>query len=310
MMETTSSQTRRRVVLIIVLGLALYAVLPQITGFQDSLKAVKGADTLDLVISFMAVAASYLFAGLTYWLLASKRLKYYRTVLLEIAATFINRLLPAGIGGMGVNYVYLRKNKHSLGAAASIVAINNLLGFIGHMILFWGIYMILNPKLPERLHFQALQIAGLMLVVLIVSTWVLLGTSLGKRFQKQIGQVRKQLAFYRQNKRRLPLGLLSSMGLTFCVALAFYFCVTAFNLNIDFPTCFLIFTAGFAVGNATPTPGGLGGVEAGLALGLMAYDVPKVEALAVVLVFRVISFWLPTAIGALAFLNAQQKQVV
>lgn len=306
----TSNQTKTRVILLIVFALALYAVLPQIAGFQDSLAVVKSADLSWLLFSLFAIAVSYLFAGLTYYLLASPKVSYAKTVLLEIAATFINRLLPAGIGGMGVNYVYLRHNKHSQGAAASVVAINNILGFVGHAILFILVYLILNPRLPSGVQTHNYQFALVGAGLLIVGTWALLTTSSGKRFQKQVLQIKKQIGYYRKNPLQVPLALLSSMGLTICVALALYFCSEAFGLGLSFSTIFLIFSAGFAVGNATPTPGGLGGIEAGLAVGMVAYSVPRVDAIAAVLVFRLISFWIPTAVGAIAFIYVQQRKIL
>ena len=57
----------------------------------------------------------------------------------------------------------------------------------------------------------------------------------------------------------------------------------------------------------TPTPGGLGGVEAGLVAGLVAYRVASADALAAVLVYRLVSYWLMLAIGAAAFVIAERR---
>jgi uncharacterized protein (TIRG00374 family) len=303
-------QTRKQLLVLIVLIVGLYVIVPQLTGLDASLDAVKSANPLYLGLSLLAVITSYLFAGLTYYLLSGKKLLYFRTVILEVAATFINRLLPAGIGGMGVNYAYLRKNKHSQGSAASIVAVNNLLGFAGHTLLLGLIYVLFMPALPAGAHFHGVKIGLAVSGFLVIAVLVLLNTGLGKRFQKQLQQVRKQLYYYRRHPKTLLAALFSSMGLTTCFALAFFVCLAAFGIRLDFAVAFLVFSAGFAVGNAVPTPGGLGGIEAGLAVGLIAYDVGKVEALAAVLVFRLISFWIPTVLGALAFLYVQQRKIL
>src|SRR5437588_12961005 len=48
---------------------------------------------------------------------------------------FANRLLPAGTGAIGVNGLYLRRQRHSLVQAGTVIGANNLIGFIGNMIL-------------------------------------------------------------------------------------------------------------------------------------------------------------------------------
>src|SRR5690606_27705882 len=62
--------------------------------------------------------------------------------------------------------------------------------------------------------------------------------------------------------------------------------------------------AGFAVsspaGGLPGTPGGLGVTEVGLALILAAYGVPGTRTAVPIIVFRVISYWVPAALGFLA----------
>jgi len=55
-----------------------------------------------------------------------------------------------------------------------------------------------------------------------------------------------------------------------------------------------------AVGSLAPTPGGLGAVEGLLITMLVSFDVPSPEAVAVVLVYRLINFWLPSRSGSAA----------
>jgi uncharacterized membrane protein YbhN (UPF0104 family) len=55
------------------------------------------------------------------------------------------------------------------------------------------------------------------------------------------------------------------------------------------------------LGGLLPLPGGLGGIDAGLFGTLVAYGAPTATTAAAVLVYRVILFWLPLAIGAIAF---------
>ena len=72
----------------------------------------------------------------------------------------------------------------------------------------------------------------------------------------------------------------------------------------------VVFLAGNAVGSATPTPGGLGGVEAVLAAGLTAIGIPAHQAIPAVLLFRVATFWLPIPVGWISYEVLQRRGVL
>lgn len=67
---------------------------------------------------------------------------------------------------------------------------------------------------------------------------------------------------------------------------------------------------GSALASAAPTPGNLGAVEAALVAGLTAIRVPPEQAVAAVLSFRLLTFWLPIVPGAATFRYIQHRQVV
>jgi uncharacterized protein (TIRG00374 family) len=82
----------------------------------------------------------------------------------------------------------------------------------------------------------------------------------------------------------------------------------ALGIHLSFVPTLLILTFGVGAGAATPTPGGLGGFEAGLVGGFVAYDVNASAALAIALLYRLISYWLTLLIGAGAFIFCQRQK--
>ena len=62
-----------------------------------------------------------------------------------------------------------------------------------------------------------------------------------------------------------------------------------------------VYLAGAAVASISPTPGGLGAMEAALVAGLTAVGAPTGPAVAGVLAFRLLTFWLPILPGWLAY---------
>jgi uncharacterized protein (TIRG00374 family) len=60
------------------------------------------------------------------------------------------------------------------------------------------------------------------------------------------------------------------------------------------------------LGGLLPLPGGLGGIDGGLIGTLIVYGTPAATTAAAVLVYRVILFWLPLLVGAVAFISLRR----
>jgi uncharacterized protein (TIRG00374 family) len=60
------------------------------------------------------------------------------------------------------------------------------------------------------------------------------------------------------------------------------------------------------LGGLLPLPGGLGGIDGGLIGTLIVYGTPAAATAAAVLVYRVILFWLPLLVGAVAFVSLRK----
>lgn len=298
--------TRRRWLLALVLLVALYGLLPQIGSFHDSLRLLPQARPSQLLLALLATGLTYFAAAGNYCWLAPRRLPYARTLLVQPACMFINRLLPAGIGGIGANYVYLRKNRHTRAQAGSVVAANNLLGMIAHVLLLIVLLALFHDRLPALHLSGGYGWVGKVLVVIIVIT--LIAASRWRRRLERAGRgILRQLFTYRQRPGRLGGALLTSMALTLCNVISFWYCAQALHARLGIVAALLVFTLGVALGTAIPTPGGLGGVEAGLVAGLVAYHLPASTALATVLLYRLMSFWLALIVGGALFLAVRRR---
>lgn len=76
--------------------------------------------------------------------------------------------------------------------------------------------------------------------------------------------------------------------------------VAAVGESMFWPLSVAVLSIGALLGAAVPTPGGLGGVEAGILGGLIACGVPAAPALAATLLYRVMTYWLPIVPGIAA----------
>jgi uncharacterized membrane protein YbhN (UPF0104 family) len=287
--------------------LILYVLLPQFGSFRSSLGLLKHADFNTIVFAAVFGFSTYLAAAATYCLLAFQPLRYVRTIAIELAGMFLNRLVPAGLGSIGVNYRYLRKNRHLAVEASSVVAVNNTLGFVGHMLLLLG--LLLTSQLPNTaISLPHATSSETFLVAAVLTLGLFLAViHFQSALRKPIKEFMHQVALYRRRPLALVLALFSSITLTLCNVLALLLCVHAFGLDMSFLTALIVFTAGIVLGTVTPTPGGLGGIEAGLLAGLLAYHVGSAQGLAIVLTYRLITYWLAILAGAAMFVYVQRR---
>ncbi|MBK5265936.1 MAG: flippase-like domain-containing protein [Acidimicrobiia bacterium] len=70
----------------------------------------------------------------------------------------------------------------------------------------------------------------------------------------------------------------------------------------------MVYMVSATVASISPTPGGLGAMEAALVAGITRLGVPAGEAVAAVLSFRVATFWLPLPVGAWLLRLARRRE--
>jgi uncharacterized protein (TIRG00374 family) len=303
------AQGYKRFVYLVICVVAIYIVVPQLSMFRQSFGLI-GHARLDYVALALGLnLASYPLAALTYYLLAIKPIHFQPTVLVQVASMFTNRLLPAGLGGMGANFVYLRRTGHKASQAVSVVGLNNVLGLVGHLMLLSGLLLLVpddRRRVPDQHITTTVLLAGTAVTVGLV-VGLLLMTKLRHRLASGGLAVIRNLQNYRRRPGRLVAAVGSSMTLTICNLVCLWCCALAVDVHISVIALLVVFTFGIALGSATPSPGGIGGVEAGLVTGLIAYGVPASQALAAVLIFRLINYWFSLLLGAGAFVAAQRR---
>lgn len=297
------SQPQKHIALVVLIGLSLYILLPRLGGFQAALAILAQADGLLVGFSLLFITTTFFTAAYTYQVLAAKRLHYLRTVLVAVANMFTNRLLPAGTGSIATFYLYLRRQRLTYSQAASLIAVNNFAGTFGHLLLLAALFIFM-PSTISRFDVPRVPISYLLAVlslVIIFSTILASKRSWYQRFKSVFKRVASNIATYRTRPVRLGLALLSSIWLTVLNAAALWCCLLAVDITLGFAVALVVFSVGMLVGTATPTPGGLGGAEAGLLAGLVGYGIAADQALAAVLLYRLVSYWLPLLAGIASY---------
>lgn len=300
----------RSLALLVVVLLAFYVVLPQVSYFDKSFSAVWHANRAWLGLAAVFAIGTYAMASLVYLALAIKKIKYTPTLIVQFAGMFVNRLLPAGLGAMSVSFAYLLRQRHNKAQAASVVLLNNSLGVVGHIMLLSTALLINRETIqPSKLHLgRGIYFTALFIAVFI--TAILWFKKLRNFAKRQIKEARKALSYYKSRSWKLLLGVLFSIGITVCYAGCLLACIHAVGLSLSFTKVLIVLTAGIAGGTAVPTPGGLGAIEAALVGALVAYGFSSSDAFAAALTYRMFTFWIPLFFGGFAFVTAKTRRLI
>jgi hypothetical protein len=114
---------------------------------------------------------------------------------------------------------------------------------------------------------------------------------------QQVDQAINRLLALRIGVRRsvevMGFSLVNWLGGVGCLAAA----ILAVGAPVPWSSLLLIYVIGAAAGSLNLTPGGLGVVEGALATTLVATGIHSTQALGLVLIFRLVSFWLVALVG-------------
>ncbi|HZU73985.1 MAG TPA: lysylphosphatidylglycerol synthase domain-containing protein [Acidimicrobiales bacterium] len=293
-------------------GGAVYLLLPQIGTVPRLLDAVRHADYWWLVAAFVAGAITFPMATASYIGAVKRPLPFWRTTLVQLASAFTSRLTPGGVGGMGLNMIYLQGISTPRSEAIGSIAVNQSAGVVVHASLFFISVAVIGAsgvigKVPLPTGWPVLAAV----VGVLVGTGAFLGSPLGRRrvLKPTIRVGRDLFGVLRQPARALAL-FGGSAGVTLGNAAALAATLAAFDSHFSVVSVMAVYVGGAAIASPAPTPGNLGAVEAALVAGLTSIGIHSEPAVASVLSFRLLTFWLPILPGLAAFRYLQHRRRV
>jgi len=263
------------------------------------------------IVALALSAATYAAAALSLSGFVADRLPFFRTVLAQVAGSFVTLVTPAAVGGAALNIRYLQRRKIPAAVAAASVGVAQVMAFALHLMLLVVLATIAGSSAKENIQppqWAWYVLAGLVVVALAVAAIPATRRVLRARVSPMFGQVLPRLLEVAQHPRKLALGIGGALLLSATYIGCLAACVAAFGQTVPIASIGVVYLTGSAIGSILPTPGGLGGVEAALTAGLTAAGVPGAAAVSAVLLFRLLTFWLPVPFGwaALNYLERQQ----
>ncbi len=307
---------RPRTIVSVVVATAVGLILVyQLAGVD--LATIRHADPWWALAAFAMATTCMIAAAMVLVGFVPAPLPWWRTVLVQYAASFVRIAAPAGLGSIAINGRYVIKAGVPTPLALSAVGLTQLVGFLVHVPL-----LLICAYLTGTSYWSGFTPSPTVAVISILGTAAVAAVLLHPRMRRAVtkrlrpylsGVLPRLLDMFQR-----PLSLLLGVGGTFLLTVAFVLClhfsVLAFadpGLQVDLVAVAVVFLAGNAIGSAAPTPGGLGAVEAALIGGLTAVaGIPAAVALPAVLLFRVLTFWFPVLPGWAAFLHLQRREAI
>lgn len=305
----------RTIVSVAVVTLVSLVLVYQLSGVE--LSAVRHADPSWAMAALVMATTCMVAAAMVLIGFVPAPLHWWRTLLVQYAASFVRIAAPAGLGSIAINSRFVIKSGVPTSLALSAVGLTQLVGFLIHVPL-----LLVCAYLTGTSYWTGFTPSPTVAVIAIAGTacvaTVLLHPKLRRavtsRLRPYLSGVLPRLLDMLQRPVSLLLGVGGTLLLTVAFVLCLHFSVLAFagpGLHVSLVAVAVVFLAGNAIGSAAPTPGGLGAVEAALIGGLTAVaGIPAAVALPAVLLFRLLTFWFPVLPGWAAFSYLQRREAI
>jgi uncharacterized membrane protein YbhN (UPF0104 family) len=314
-MPAQLDRVRPRTLITLLAGVfAAYVLASQLANVSFS-KLLAQANVGWSLVALACSAATYLGATLAISGFVRERLNPVRTLLVQVAASFVILVTPAAVGGVALNVRYLRKAKLSSADAAASVGVTQVMSFAVFAVLVLvsaaiagtsGAAKALTP--PHWAYIALGALAGLALIVLALPA--------GRRVLfSRVGPVLSQVIPRLVDVAQRPAKLAQGVGGTLLITLAYILCLAASvravgDASVPLASIAVVYLAGNAAGSFIPTPGGIGAVETALSIALAGAGMAPAQAITAVLLFRTVSFWLPVLVGWASLHYLQGRDVL
>jgi uncharacterized protein (TIRG00374 family) len=309
--------------LLLLLGLAVHLLLPQITTFEHSLQVVREMAIWGVVLAVIAQVLSRLSSGYLFWAvvaLVGQRLSVVRGALIGMAASSIGLVAGGLIGSTAATYRWVRGSGVNAEGAGLAGGVPTLLSNGALVIL--SVFGLLHLLFVHKLSTLPAIVFGLTLLILGL---VVAGMPWGVQHRSHLTKVGLWTSVHWGKLRRQtydPSTVQASIKRLFNtwdtlrtgdwrrpVAGA------VLTVAFDMLTLYLIFIAAghpvspgillagyglpLLLGRLSILPGGVGIVEGTMTLLYDGLGVPNPITVVVILAYRAISFWLPALLGFL-----------
>lgn len=296
------------IIILVIVLIGLYYFIPQIKTFGNTFSVLRDSSFFWLFIGLIATILSFVSAAITQFIAGYYIGTVSNILLIQMAGSFINHFLPFNLGNINLITKYYVKHQKSQSKAIIAATLPTIFGVITTVFLV----IVISPitlvdyfSKFQRINFTILQVSFILFIFVIV---VVLGMVFRLKLKKFIFESIKVLKNIKFSKQVIFL-VLGSLAITLTSSAVLYSSIRSIGLSVSIVSIFVLYTTSSLIGNISPTPGGVGAIEAFLVFGLVAMRLNLSQAVAVTLIFRFLTFWLPILPEALAFHRVNKRKM-
>ncbi|WP_433545802.1 lysylphosphatidylglycerol synthase domain-containing protein [Streptomyces sp. CA-294286] len=268
-----------------------------------------------VLVAALLSALSYVAAAMSLLGFVPEKVPFWQTVKAQVAGSFVKLVAPAAIGGVALNTRFLQKAGVRPGLAVASVGASQLFGLASHIGLLMIFGYVTGTEQTSWDNPSRTVIAGLLtaaVLAMIVTAVPFLRKFIVTRLRSLFAGVVPRMLDVLQRPKKLATGIGGMVMLTIVFIMCLDASIRAFGGSsvddLSYALIAVVFLTANAAGSAVPTPGGVGAVELSLFTALtVVAQVPPDVATPAVLLYRLLTFWLPVLPGWLCFNSMTRK---
>jgi uncharacterized protein (TIRG00374 family) len=302
----------RKVINIALLAVFFYAIVPQLSNFRDALGATDVREPEWLLLLAAASLLTYVFAGLVYVSLVDVPLRVRHAALVQLAASFVSKILPGGIASTGLNAKYLTRAGMEAEAASAAILTQGIIGAL-MFTLPLAAFLLLNGKgISELIQIDVpLQYIVLaLLAVGLVGTAVTAVRKWRDYVWEKVTKFMRSLRELASPSKEVAIASLASLAITLSYIVCLYTSARVLDIHLSLTMAVLVYASAVIAKSAVPTPGGLGPLEVAMIATLIGLGIDKSQAFSIVIVYRLATFWLPIPLSLLSYRLVSSRKLI
>ena len=304
--EQLTRVTWKSILMVVFVSFAAYTIIGGLAdvGFDTIIETLSDARWGLVLIALVLVQATNFTDAVSVAAVSPKPVPVGVTTVEQFAIGFVNMAVPSAAGRVATNARYFQKFGINTVTSTTTGAITGFIGFIAQAILL--VLTILVGK--GSIDFSQLEGGGevirllAMAVVIFVAAAIIVAVVPKWRhwaadlLRKPLSQIGAAFAMVKDPKTAVT-ALGAALGTEVLYASGLTICVLAVGGSVSLGEAIFINVTVSLFAGLMPIPGGVGVTEAGLSAGLTSVGVPSEVAVSAVLVYRLLSYYLPPLWG-------------
>jgi uncharacterized protein (TIRG00374 family) len=296
----------KSVLMIVFIGYAAYTIIGGLAdvGWSNIGEAFSDARWGLVAIGLVLAASTNWTDAIALKTVSPKPVPVGVTTVEQFAIGFVNIAVPSAAGRVATNTRFFQKFGINAITSTTTGAITGLVGFLAQAILV-VLTILVGAGSIDFSEMQggggAIRLLAMAVICFIAAFFLVAVVPKWRHWAKD--KIRKPLSQMRdafkmiKNPRVAITALTSSMGTEILYGAGFAMCVLAVGESISLGEAVFINVTVSLFAGLMPVPGGVGVSEAGMVAGLAAIGIDSEAAVAAVLIYRMISYYLPPLWG-------------